>query len=325
MIYVVTVHWKSPRWITPQLAYLERHVSSPYRVFAALNGIDDTDVWKRFDFAEDMDGTHPVKLNRLADIVATQADPSDTLVFLDGDAFPIQPLVPWLDEMLRVAPLVAVRRDENLGDCQPHPSFCATTVGFWKELDGDWTGGRWVNAAGREVVDAGGKLLHRLEEHEVEWLPLLRTNTYNPHPLWFGVYAHRIYHHGAGFQEARAERVDWAERHRENPITGRAIRPTPDAPSLGLLRTMVADDAGVLRRFGRRLPIVVGQATVKTLRLRREHRYFERQHRSDRARNLSELNTRVFDQLVSDPEFFRQFDEAVPDADLPHEGEVPAP
>ena len=307
-INVVTVHWRTPKWIEVQLRYLERHLGAPHRVFAALNGIDDPGLWERFFFAADLPGTHGEKLNALARIVSDQSDPTDVLVFLDGDAFPCAGLDPWIADTLAQVPLVAIRRDENLGDHQPHPSFCATTVGFWQEIGGDWRGEPWINAAGREVVDVGGKLLHVLASHQVEWMPLLRTNTYNPHPLWFGVYGHRIYHHGAGFQAVRAERVDWADRYRQKPGSGRPLRPTDANPSLGTIRARLAAGELHLSDLRPRHAAVLGQATLKTLRLRREHRYFTRQLTSERAQELESLNQRVFAELSSDLSFARRFD-----------------
>jgi hypothetical protein len=312
-INVVTVHWQTDKWVDVQLGYLERHVDAPYRVFAALNGIDDPEVWRRFHFAADLSGSHGEKLNELAGIVAEQSDPTDILVFLDGDAFPVADLTPWIVDTLAEIPLVAVRRDENLGDRQPHPSFCATTVGFWHEIGGDWRGEPWTNAMGREVVDAGGKLLHALEDRGVEWRPLLRTNTRNPHPLWFGIYGHRIYHHGAGFQAARAERVDWAERYRQKPDSGRPLRPTVESPSLGTLRARYATGELHLVDLRPRHLAEVGRAARKTLKLRREHRYFTRQLSSVRGRRLQEMNDRVFAELSTDPSFYRQFDTDVPE------------
>lgn len=59
MINIATVHWRSPKWIGVQLDYLERSIDAPFRVFAALNGIEDGALWDRFDFAEDMEGDIP--------------------------------------------------------------------------------------------------------------------------------------------------------------------------------------------------------------------------------------------------------------------------
>jgi hypothetical protein len=306
VINIATVHWQTAKWIDPQLHYLDRSLDVPYRVFASLNGIDEPETDKRFHFAADLEGTHASKLNQLASIIAEQSSPTDVLIFLDGDAFPVRPLVPWVGDVLAAHPLAAVRRDENLGDPQPHPSFCATTVGFWKDIDGDWLpGGTWINSAGREVADTGGNLLVKLVDGGVDWLPLLRTNTSNPHPVWFGVYDHRIYHHGAGFQATRVERADWAGRYEKNPAAGRHLRPSVDNPSLGTLRA----DPAVLRRLR---PIDLARATVKTVRLRLEHRHYLKLTRTERGRHLAALGEDVFAQLSQDDEFYRQFDGSPP-------------
>ena len=135
MINVVTVHWKSDKWIDPQLAYLDRNIDEPYRVYAALRGIDRRH-WGRFHFAADLDGDHPQKLNALAKIGMAESDPDDLLVFIDGDALPVRPIAAWMTDALSSYPLVAVRRDENLGDQQPHPCFAFTTCGFWEKSVG---------------------------------------------------------------------------------------------------------------------------------------------------------------------------------------------
>ena len=102
---------------------------------------------------------HELKLTLLGDIVAQAAEPDEMIMFIDGDAFPVAPIVPFLREKLERYPIVAVRRDENNGDPQPHPSFCVTTAGLWRELPGDWRrGATWVNPQGKEVTDVGGNL-----------------------------------------------------------------------------------------------------------------------------------------------------------------------
>ncbi|MGH9019201.1 MAG: hypothetical protein ACRDY1_15735, partial [Acidimicrobiales bacterium] len=254
-----------------------------------------------------LEGSHAAKLNRLAEIVAEDSGPHDILIFLDGDAFPVRPLARWLDEVLARAPLTAIRRDENLGDPQPHPSFCATTVGFWKEIGGDWLpGGTWINTAGREVMDTGGNLLYALRRQGIEWVPLLRSNTANPHPVWFGVYAHRIYHHGAGFQATRVERVDGRSRYEQVPAAGRSLRPSDDDPSLGTLRTALASDRSALRRLR---PTTVARAAVKTVRLRLEHRHYVKLTSAEQGQALATLGEDVFGQLSRDDDFFRRFDD----------------
>ena len=149
-----------------------------------------------FDFAQDLEGPHHAKLNVLADIAASHARPEDLLLFLDSDAFPIA----HIDRnLLGGYPLAAVRRDENMGEIQPHPCFCLTTVGFWQEIKGDWAQGyQWESTNGEMMTDGGGNLLGILRALDIEWLALLRSNKFDLDPLWFGVYHDVVYHHGAG-------------------------------------------------------------------------------------------------------------------------------
>jgi hypothetical protein len=295
MINVVTVHWRTPKWIDVQLGYLARNIGAPYRVYAAINGIDDALDDARFHFAADLAGSHAEKLNELATMIVETSDHDDVLMFVDGDAFPVRSLVPWVSDVLAVHPLAAVRRDENLGDPQPHPSFCVTTVGFWAEIGGDWRAGTpWVNNVGTTVADVGGALYDQLRQRATPWLPLLRTNTFNPHPLLFGVYGHRVYHHGAGFRSVPT-RVD-LHRQADN-------RPSLERPSLGTLRsTVTAEPSKLLHLRAHHAAVAVG-AVRRTVALRREAKH---------ARGVDQMADAMFDTLVVDPEFFRQLDSSEP-------------
>ena len=281
MINVVTVHWQTPKWVEPQLGYLERNLDEPFRVFAALNGIEDRSLWQRFYFAEDMAGTHYEKLNYLSEVVCEQAGRDDILVFLDGDAFPVRPLLPWMGEVLAAHPLAAVRRDENAGDREPHASFCATTTAFWQELGGDWS-------------NYGRVLLRKLTERSVDWLPLLRTNTCDLHPLWFAVYAHRIYHHGAGFRP-RVSKVD--EGH--DPDLAKA-RPRA-GPGLDTLVSAAVREPGRLLRVRPRHVRLLGGAIAKTAHVHRRDRF---------AREAEPLSDQVFARLSADPGFYKSLDDS---------------
>ena len=303
MLNVVTVHWRSPRWIDPQLAYLARNVDVPYRVFASLNGIDDPGHRDRFHYAADLEGTHAEKLNALAAVVIEQSAADDLLVFLDGDAFPVRPVGRWMDETLRSYPLAAVRRDENLGDVQPHPCFTFTTCRFWADLGGDWReGGTWTSSTGAETTDVGGNLLHQLEAGGHDWLPILRTNVHNPEPLCFGVYGHRVYHHGAGFRP---------------PVTRVGAHDTSASPAgdawgtslEGLARRAATRPSLVaslrpadLPRIGRAAQVTVG----KQARRRRERQRLRRLAATERRQEA------VFERLARDPQFFLAFDDTAP-------------
>lgn len=209
MIHIATVHWKTERWIPVQEAFLRRHLQSDYRVYAWLNYIPGAPRDSFYYTCSEAVDSHPVKLNILADIIlASTSRDDDLLIFLDGDAFPVRDIRPLIQENLPARKLLAVQRLENTGDIQPHPCFCVTTVGFWREIRGDWNDGYlWKNARGKQVTDAGGNLMKQLNDRGVEWLPLLRTNRVNLHPLFFAVYGGVVYHHGAGFRKGEC-RVD---------------------------------------------------------------------------------------------------------------------
>ncbi len=201
-----------------QLDYLARHVAEPYRVWAYLDGEEAIAEAGRFDVAIEEElgegAWHADKLNLLAERIAAEADPGDRIVFIDGDAFPIAPLAEPVERMLSERPLVAVRRVENLGDPQPHPCFCVTTVGFWQEIGGDWRQGpQWQNSNGTWQSDVGARLMVALRERDIEWHELLRSNRRDLHPIMFGVYGDLVYHHCAGFREPLT-RLDAAETRR---------------------------------------------------------------------------------------------------------------
>jgi hypothetical protein len=293
MINVITVHWMSDKWVAAQLSYLKRNMNAPYRLVASLNGIEDPGVRGLFDIAKDVEGEHPEKLDLLAGMVVEDAEPSDVLVFLDGDAFPVQPLFPWLGEALERHGLVAVQRRENCEDRRPHPSFCATTVKFWKEVGASWGVQPWTSTSGVEFTDAGGLLAASLRENAVDWLPLVRTNTSNPHPLWFAVYGHRIYHHGAGFR-SRVSKVD-----EQNTRALLQVDSIWDDPSLGQLSVALRRRPSAMLEARPRHARTLAKATRRTV-LQRFKRRFDANAQSE--------SDQVFDRVMSDERFYLDYD-----------------
>ncbi len=203
MIYIATIHWKTDIWINTQYYYLDKFISEDYRVFAFLEDIDDQFREKFYFSINQPISDHGLKLNILADAILHDSNnDDDILIFLDGDAFPINNLVPYLKNKLEKHPLVAIRREENLGDVIAHPAFCATTIGFWNNIKGSWLKGyKYRNNLGQIVADVGGNLFNTLTTNNIDWYPVLRSNKINYHPLFFGVYDNIIYHHGAGFRD----------------------------------------------------------------------------------------------------------------------------
>lgn len=228
MLHIATVHFRSPRWIEIQERQLRQHLSVPYQTWTSLEGIDPSYA-VHFDRVIDQAGGHAGKLNNLATEISHEAEESDLLMFLDGDAFPIADPMPLILDGLAKAPLIAVRRAENLGDEQPHPCFCVTTVGTWRALPGDWSAGhRWKGPDGRRPTDVGANLLRTLELTKTPWVDVLRSNREHLDPLFFAIYGDTIYHHGAGFRRGGASKGHYYSQPKSLPV-----------PNIPVLRTVV--------------------------------------------------------------------------------------
>jgi hypothetical protein len=212
LIHVLSAHYQSARWLSLQLRGLEEFIHAPFQLVWSIEDIPEDEIPRQRASTRIVPqrGDHATKLNALAELVIADARDADLLVFLDGDALPVGPL----DGVLELAGrgrLVAVRRDENDGDPQPHPSFCAMSVREWRALGGDWVvGPQWRDGSGTAVTDVGASLWATLRERSIEWTPLLRTVHHSLHPVWFGVYADIVYHHGAAFRFPRS-RADAAQ------------------------------------------------------------------------------------------------------------------
>jgi hypothetical protein len=207
VLHIATVHYGSPGWVEIQTRHLREHLDVPYLTWTSLEGIDPS-YGRHFDHVLDHRGRHSDKLNHLAIEISAVAADDDLIMFLDGDAFPIADPMPLIEDGLGRAPLLAVRRAENVSDRQPHPCFCVTTVATWRTLPGDWSAGySWPNVNGQLVSDVGGNLLRQLELTETPWVEILRSNRVNLDPLFFGIYGDAIYHHGAGFRPTDFSRV----------------------------------------------------------------------------------------------------------------------
>jgi hypothetical protein len=207
LLYVATVHHKSPRWIEIQARHLREHIPVAFQTWSSLEGIDGA-YGAHFDRVLEQRGPLDGKLNHLAREISHVANDEDLIVFLDGDAFPIDDPMPAVTDALAAAPLVAARSAEGL-EPQPHPCFCVTTVGTWRSLPGDWSSGwAWPVAGGGYASDFGANLLRTLELTRTPWVGLQRTNATTLDPLRFAIYADSIYHHGAGFRDDAFAIVD---------------------------------------------------------------------------------------------------------------------
>ena len=208
MIYIITNHHETLKWLPIQSDYLNKNTTAEYHVVCGTTDIKDSppplDNYA-FDILENVPNNHADKLNYLFNLVDNDQNFSeeDLLVFLDPDAFPI--VEGWDQELHKHivqggVPLIAVSREENpeplLTEDQkpyPHPCFLATTLKFWKENNLSW------ELDPSQGASTAGVLLKKwLDKNNITWAKLLRTNCFNLHPLNFAVYGNMIYHHGSG-------------------------------------------------------------------------------------------------------------------------------
>ena len=70
MIHILTVHWHTDKWIDIQLAYFNKNINSPFKVYAFLNFLPRDHSNKFFYSSTENIELHEIKLNLLADMAS---------------------------------------------------------------------------------------------------------------------------------------------------------------------------------------------------------------------------------------------------------------
>jgi hypothetical protein len=210
MIHVATVHWKLDFFIDLQHRLLEKYLG-PCKIWAFLDNIEGIKKHQdKYFFAEDSGiqpgvrelPVHGAKLHLLVKKILAHPDtvPTDIIVFIDGDAWPINPLRDFIGATLEKFSMAAVIREENGGDRQPHPSFCFMSIAFWEKYNLNWCYGLVDNPNFPKRQDVGGCMLQTLKQNGIKWHKIRRSRSRGEHPVLFGDYGDLIYHHGAGYR-----------------------------------------------------------------------------------------------------------------------------
>ncbi len=210
--YIMTVHHKCSEFIGIQYRNIKKN-TEPYNFQVGL-WVDKAKVKKPDNYlfiVEDSD-FHRKEHGKRLDIMSRrilrdyEIGENDIFIFIDGDAFPINPnWIEYINENLQKNVMIAVQRLEN-GDQYPHPIFAAVRAKNWKrllDLGATWTRHKADTMTDR---DTGGKVDEILRKYKISWLPVVRTNVLNIHPVFYGVYGDMIYHHGASFRMPQCRR-----------------------------------------------------------------------------------------------------------------------
>jgi hypothetical protein len=123
----------------------------------------------------------------------------DHLLILDSDCWPIRE--GWrelLIEKMGTSQYAAPVRMENF-DMYPHPSAFFLRD---RNCGVSFTPDKWImNLIGQRFIDSGTSI-------ELKWCyPLMRSNVYNPHPIFAGVYNDMFYHHCCGSRQAKTRAI----------------------------------------------------------------------------------------------------------------------
>jgi hypothetical protein len=233
---------------------IRRYTTGDFRIYGYLHGVSEA-YQNLFDrvLRGPEDPTHAEKLDLLARAALDDStSDGDWLVFIDGDAFPIDMLNEKISGYLKAAPLVAVQRLENSGDTQPHPCFAVTTVDCWRAYPFSWKEGyAWTDSTGQSMTDVGAGILEVIDRHSLSWVKLHRTNRHNFHPLLFGIYDDLIYHHGAGFRDDKLVRKDINDlmKPQMKRLHGRALlRLIPGVLRLRVRKSVLHPEGRMYRR-----------------------------------------------------------------------------
>ena len=102
-------------------------------------------------------------------------------------------------------PVVAMQRVET-GDNFPNPAFTLMQAGFWRTGKTSFAIFNVRDQTERQGIvisrpQSGAGIHAQLTSDGKKFLPLVRSNAWNPHPIMCGIYDRRIFHLGAGSRQ----------------------------------------------------------------------------------------------------------------------------
>jgi hypothetical protein len=213
-------------------------------------------------------------------------DEYEHYLILDSDAFPFRQN--WLEELLHMMRenipqglprrrIASAVRGENL-DTFPHACVFFMEGDYFRSCDPAnhlrLVCKRKKNLMGIELNDMMlmDEDIYDQQGNQI-WLPLIRTNTWNPHPIMAAIYGHMFYHQGAGSRIPHFRAVDLGAfenylTHEDHITIAEALRNWLREDPEKLCAALAAPFDGTMpqHRAKSLLHEILGRARGKTLR-----------------------------------------------------------
>jgi hypothetical protein len=202
MIFIASVHWKSRKWIVPQMASIVRFTTEEHHFLFSYAGFSPLpqDFKNNVSWIKSISHDHGAQLDHLArEAARLSKSDNDLILFVDSDILVTAEWVSEIKKSLERFGLVAVQRTE-LGELHPHPLFCACRLSFWMNNNLRWQDQHpYQSLFNQRIKDVGSGLKFKLDSKEIQWRPLNPTLTpIAEFPGFFTRYNNFVYHHGAG-------------------------------------------------------------------------------------------------------------------------------
>ena len=218
-IACVYFYGEDAEWIMElQLRYIASMMGGhEYRVFAGANRLSfalrnrlaataNLEIVSLPWFDGEGSEEHAFYLDKLLDRAA--ADGCTHLATVDADSFPV--LADWPDALIqrmgKDVRLAAVLRAENLDTHLPHPCGLFMERSFFLQYKPSMLPSKseisspsfqeFIRQTGQRI-DTGIGYGYVLWKHKEPWLPLMRSNKWNPHFIMAGIYGDVFFHLGA--------------------------------------------------------------------------------------------------------------------------------
>jgi|ETNmetMinimDraft_4_1059912.scaffolds.fasta_scaffold33983_2 hypothetical protein len=206
MIHIITVNWTTDKWVDIQLDSFKKWINTPFKVYTRFGNMNE----KIYNEHKDKyfcclqgkvgEKSHATDGRReILSVVRGNLSEEDIIMVIDSDAFLINDISKLINK-LESHPFIAAEEPNHEVDITfrtPHPMFYLFPAEYLLKGSLDWNMSHSISNA-KSRGNWWGGILNWMDENNIEYYPIRRTNVVNLHPLYFAIYEDVIYHHWAG-------------------------------------------------------------------------------------------------------------------------------